>query len=114
MRSIAASFYETDGIRVYATLPGSVRTNFLSDSEWGSFPAEYFTPVEKIASTVGMLVEGGDMTDAWDRKVPAGQDYGLAVEINCDNIYFRDQPEYCDDIMRAVMGRTTVAHNAGS
>ena len=103
MRSIAPPFYTSDGIRVYAICPGSVRTDFLNDQEWAMFPAELFTPMSTVATTVAMLLEGGDMTDAWGRKVVAGQDYGLAVEINRTNIYFRDPPEYCDDAMKATM-----------
>ena len=114
MRSIAFPFHNDDGIRVYATCPGTVRTNLLNPKEWEAFPEEFFTPVESIASTVGMLVEGGDMTDAWGRKVPAGKDYGLAVEISGKNFYFRDQPEYCDDSMRHVMEATSMENQLAS
>lgn len=112
MRSIAFPFHDTDGIRVYATCPGSVRTSFLSDEGWGEFPEGYFTPMETVTETVAMLVEGGDMTDAWGRKVAAGEDFGLAVEINGKNFYFRDQPEFCDDVMKSIMGRTSAINNA--
>ena len=108
MRSIAFSYHHYNGIRVYATCPGTVRTNLLNAKEWTTFPEDYFTPLSRIASTVEMLAEGGDMTDARGRTVKAGSDYGLAVEINGEKIYFRDQHEYCDDNMRKVIEATSM------
>ncbi|KAH7176356.1 3-beta-hydroxysteroid dehydrogenase [Dactylonectria macrodidyma] len=108
MRSIAFPYHHASGIRVYATCPGTVKTNLLNDKEWTTFPTEYFTPLSQIASTVAMLVEGGDMTDAWGRTVRAGDDYGLAVEINADRFYFRDGLEFCDDAMEVVIKATSM------
>jgi NAD(P)-dependent dehydrogenase (short-subunit alcohol dehydrogenase family) len=107
-RSIAYSFFANDGIRVYATCPGTVRTNLLNSNEWTAFPDEFFTPVEKIASTVVMLLEGGDMEDSNGRKIPAAKAYGLAAEINGTRHYFRDPVDFCDDNMRQVMEATSM------
>ncbi|KAF7554163.1 hypothetical protein G7Z17_g3096 [Cylindrodendrum hubeiense] len=108
MRAIAFPYHHSNGIRVYATCPGTVKTNLMNDKEWTTFPEEYFTPLSRIASTVEMLVEGGDMTDAWGRTVKDGENYGLAVEINAENFYFRDMPEFCDDSMRKVIEATSM------
>lgn len=109
MRSIAPTLRQKDGIRAHAVCPGTVRTNLLLASEWEAFPASFFTPMSKIASTVVMLEQGGvDLTDSTGKTVPAGRDYGLAVEINGQNYYFRDQLPWCDDAMRQVMEATSV------
>lgn len=108
MRSIAFPYHHSSGIRVYATCPGTVRTNLMNAEEWTTFPEEYFTPLSRIASAVEMLVEGGDMTDAWGRKVGDGENYGLAVEINADKFYFREMPDFCDESMRIVIEATSM------
>ncbi|KAH8658455.1 15-hydroxyprostaglandin dehydrogenase [Xylariales sp. PMI_506] len=108
MRAIAPAFYTKHGIRVSAVLPGAVKTNFLAENDWPPWPESYFTPTSLIASTVERLLAGGALEDAWGQKRAEGETNGLAVEVNCDKIYFRDQPEFCDDIMRTVMGDVTV------
>ena len=108
MRSIAKHYYLYDGIRVNAICPGTVRTNLLDASGWAAFPDEFFTPVETVVEVVVMLVEGGAMVDAKGVRVPAEQAWGRAVEVNGQNYYFRDMPEYCDDQMRQVMEATDV------
>lgn len=114
MRSIAPTLHQKDGIRCYAICPGTVRTNLLLASEWESFPASFFTPVSKIASTVVMLEKGGELRDSKGRVVQSGKDYGLAVEINGQNHYFRDQLPWCDDAMRQVMEATSVENQSKS
>ena len=108
MRSIARKYRNDDGIRANAICPGTVRTNLLSETEWSQFPPEYFTPIEAIVDTVLKLVDGNDMVDAKGTKVPADQLYGRAVELSGENIYFRSQPDYCDDAMRKVMVATAM------
>ncbi|KAF2672349.1 NAD(P)-binding protein [Microthyrium microscopicum] len=109
MRSIADHYYAHDNIRVNAICPSSVRTNLLDDSAWSEFPQEYFTPIEKIVETVLMLIEGGDLVDTKGVKIPQGKDFGRAVEISQTNHYFREQVEYSDDVLRAMMAATDVA-----
>jgi len=106
MRSIAPQFWRALGVRVNAICPGTVKTNLLSMAEWGNFPEEYFTPVEKIVQVVMMLVDGKDGSEK-GREV--GVMMGKAVEISGRNHYYREQPEYCDEGMRAVMASTDVA-----
>ncbi|VUC25475.1 unnamed protein product [Clonostachys rosea] len=107
VRSIAYSFHQ-EGIRAYSICPGTVRTNLLLADEWKSFPAEYFTPISKIAETVEMLVNGGDMQDSAGKKVTDEDNYGLAVEVNGKNHYFRDQVPFCDEAMKQVMIATSM------
>jgi NAD(P)-dependent dehydrogenase (short-subunit alcohol dehydrogenase family) len=102
MRSIAPNFWRADKIRVNAVLPGTVKTNLLSVEEWKNFPEEHFTSVEKIADVVLMLVDGEDPAKGAGRGVLKGK----AVECSGQNHYYRDQPEYCDEAMRAVMDST--------
>lgn len=49
------------------------------------------------------------MEDSKGVKVEAGKDWGRAVEVNGTNHYFRDQHEYCDEKMAAVMRATDVS-----
>lgn len=115
MRSIAPTLYHNEGIRCHAVLPGTVRTNLLLPSEWESFPAHFFTPVAKVASTVAMLEKGGEeLTDADGRVIPAGRDYGLAAEICGERHYFREQLPWCDDAMRQLMLATSVENQLAS
>jgi hypothetical protein len=113
MRSIAFPYHHYNGIRVYATCPGTVRTNLMNAKEWTTFPEEYFTPLSRIASTVALLVEGGDVTDAWGRTVRAADNFGLAVEINGERFYFRDLPAFCDENMEKVMRATSMENQLG-
>ncbi|KAF2093838.1 NAD(P)-binding protein [Rhizodiscina lignyota] len=113
MRSIAKYYFLHDGIRVNCICPGTVRTNLLDAQGWANFPEEYFTPVEKIVESVLMLVDGKDMTDAYGTKVEAGKGYGLAVEVNGKNHYFRKQHDYCDKQMESVMVATDVERQIG-
>ncbi|KAH6663994.1 hypothetical protein F5X68DRAFT_106077, partial [Plectosphaerella plurivora] len=86
VRSVASPF-QAEGIRTYALCPGTVRTNLLSQSAWDTFPEEYLTPVETIVSTVQKLILGGEMEDGRGRKISRAENYGLAVEVFCQNFY---------------------------
>jgi NAD(P)-dependent dehydrogenase (short-subunit alcohol dehydrogenase family) len=113
MRAVAFPFHHYDGIRTYAICPGTVRTNLLSGEEWKAFPEEYFTPTENVSSAVELLVEGGQLKDAWGRTVEHADSYGLAVEIIGSQIYFRDQPDYCNDAMKNILLATSMEYQVG-
>ena len=89
-----------------------MKTNLLSSDEWSNFPDEYFTPVEKIATVVLMLVEGkdeGTQRVKGDNEGKGGVVLnGRAVEISGEKHYFREMPPFCDDAMKAVMGATEI------
>lgn len=114
MRSIAPAFYHKHSIRVNAICPGTVKTNLLSSQEWANFPEEYFTPVEKIAEVVCMLVDGkDDGTGQVGKEVDGGVSsigtlQGRAVEVSGKNHYYREMVPYVDEAMAAVMGSTNI------
>jgi NAD(P)-dependent dehydrogenase (short-subunit alcohol dehydrogenase family) len=101
--------YHHEGIRTFATCPGTINTGLLSQEEWKSFPEEYFTPVETLVDAVVRLIDGGDIEDAKGRKVSGEDNWGLTVEVNGENFYFRDQAEFCDGNMEKMMAHTSMA-----
>lgn len=90
MRSIAGQL-KKENIRVNATLPGAVRTNLCSGDVWDMFPADQFTTIDNIVDTVVKLLEDPSLT-------------GKAAEISMGNVYYREQADFCDKQMRAIMG----------
>jgi NAD(P)-dependent dehydrogenase (short-subunit alcohol dehydrogenase family) len=120
MRSIAKHFWISDRIRVNAICPGVVQTNLLTTKEWGNFPRQFFTPVEKIVETVLILLDGkdtvvGNRIDEVEGDVTGnassgkrGVLWGEAIEISGNNHYYRDAPKICDDAMKAVMKATDI------
>jgi cbb3-type cytochrome oxidase cytochrome c subunit len=66
------------------------------------------TPMETFVDAVVKLVDGGDIEDANGRKVVGNDNWGLAVEVNGKNLYFRDGVEYCDEEMRAMAQATSM------
>lgn len=112
VRSIAG-YYHLDGIRANAICPGIVETNLVGDGGWANFPRDLFTPVEMIAKVVLLLIDGAELCDANNEKVPAENTYGITVEINLDKYYIRTQYEYCDDAMRGIMESTSVENQKG-
>ncbi|KAB2572308.1 15-hydroxyprostaglandin dehydrogenase (NAD(+)) [Lasiodiplodia theobromae] len=104
-RSIAPILHK-DGIRTNVLLPGLVRSNILEEAAWAAFPAEAVTPAKLMADAVLQVIGGGDMTDARGVTIAGPKLYGRSVEVAVDRFYFREQPEYCDDKMRALIEST--------
>lgn len=99
MRSVAYPFF-TDGIRIHAICPGTIRTNLLTNEMMNSFPEEHLTPVEAVVSTVECLIKGGSFTDSTGKHVSGAENYGLAVEVFGSSIFFRGQLEYSSNGLR--------------
>jgi len=119
MRSIAPGFLK-QGVRVNAICPGSVKTNLLDATAWSTFPDELFVPIEKIAETVVMLIDGhdvgglsvgdskplGDGANGVNGAGIKGKLWGKAVELSGKNHFYRDQPVYSDKNMATCMAMT--------
>ena len=115
MRSIANHYYKHDGVRVNAICPGTVKTNLLDQKAWSTFSDDVFVPIEKIASTVLMLIDGYDVDgkSVGDRGPLQANGAGLkdklngmAVELSGTRHYYRDQYSYCDPHMEMCMKAT--------
>ncbi|KAI1209354.1 3-beta-hydroxysteroid dehydrogenase [Annulohypoxylon truncatum] len=102
MRSVAPLFYQEDGIRTYAICPGSVRTNLLPKPLWDAYPQEYLTQMDKVTSTIELLIDGAQLQDSWGQKFEKSN-VGLTVEIFVDDVYFRGPPDPCNDGMRFIL-----------
>ncbi|EMD93682.1 hypothetical protein COCC4DRAFT_45765 [Bipolaris maydis ATCC 48331] len=89
-------------IRVNAICPGTVPTPILPPELLKLWPEEIHTPLSNVVKTVLALVDGKEMTDAVGTKVSADRLYGQTVELSVDKIYFRSQPEYCDEASKQV------------
>ncbi|KAK3674160.1 hypothetical protein LTR78_006007 [Recurvomyces mirabilis] len=98
-RSIAPDAWKQDQVRVNAILPGIVRTNILPPEMFAMFPEQMLTPVDKVVEVVLLLLDG-DGDEKAGRELRSGQ----AVEICGTNHYVRNQQEYCDPVMAAIMG----------
>ncbi|KAK4570497.1 hypothetical protein LTR86_002577 [Recurvomyces mirabilis] len=120
MRSIAPFYYQNKDInaRVNAICPGTVKTNLLDPAAWATFSDDVFVPIEKIVSTVLMLIDGHDVDGIGLDGLPLagangvgangsaagdGKLYGKAVELSGRKHYYRDQVAYCDDHMAKCM-----------
>ncbi|KAF2247651.1 NAD(P)-binding protein, partial [Trematosphaeria pertusa] len=98
--------YHLDGIRTYATAPGTIKTNLMTGEEWKSFPDEYFTPMSTLVRAVTAVVDGGDLQDDKGRRIKADEAYGLTVEVTGDSVYYREPGAFCDPHMEAMMKYT--------
>lgn len=89
----------------------------MESSAWDNFGKDnVFVPIEKITSTVLMLIDGQD--DGGKRLGDNGKTAngvngsgkgklnGEAVELSGTNHYYRDQIEFCDAPMAKTMGVT--------
>jgi NAD(P)-dependent dehydrogenase (short-subunit alcohol dehydrogenase family) len=112
-RAIAVAYHYA-GVRTFAICPGTVQTGLKSPEEWKLVPENFFTPIEIVVNTViDKLVDGGDIKDSKGRNVQAKENWGLTVEINGSNIYFRDGVEHCDEIMKNMMKITSMEAQLG-
>ncbi|KAJ4364075.1 hypothetical protein N0V83_009530 [Neocucurbitaria cava] len=100
--------YHQEGIRTFATCPGTIKTGLMTAEEWKSFPDEYYTPVETLVEAVTTIVDGGDVEDGKGRKVKAEDNWGLTVEVSGESFYFRDQVEFSDKRMEDMMKFTSM------
>jgi NAD(P)-dependent dehydrogenase (short-subunit alcohol dehydrogenase family) len=100
--------YHLDNIRTYATAPGTIKTNLLSGEEWKSFPEHFFTPMSTLVTSVLKLVDGGDLEDSNGKKYAEKDAWGLTVEVNGDNMYFRDPIPAGDQNMEDMMKFTSM------
>ncbi|POS70847.1 3-beta-hydroxysteroid dehydrogenase [Diaporthe helianthi] len=103
MRSIAPVLKRTDGIRTGAILPSIVKTPLMGPEMWETYPQHLFTPIEAVVSAVEMLIDGGTMQDSNGKVVEAQDADGVAVEVFMDKMFFREEPEPCNDDMREVL-----------
>jgi NAD(P)-dependent dehydrogenase (short-subunit alcohol dehydrogenase family) len=104
-RGITAAYHH-EGIRTFSVCPGTIRTGLLSPEEWNFCPPECFTAVEMVSDVIMKLIEGSEMKDAKGKVKKKGQMWGLTVEVNGTNFYFRDGPEFCDENMKIMMANT--------
>lgn len=100
--------YHHEGIRTFAVCPGTIRTALLSQDEWKFFPEEYFTPIETVSDAIIKLIEGAEMKDAKGVTKSKQENWGLTVEVNGKNFYFRTDPEFCDEDMKTMMANTSM------
>ncbi|KAF2265495.1 NAD(P)-binding protein [Lojkania enalia] len=100
--------YHLENIRTYATCPGTIRTNLLNGEEWKSFPDEYFTPMSTLVKAVIKVVDGGDLEDSKGRRFAEKDAWGLTVEVNGENFYYREPYKFCDENMEAMMKFTSM------
>ena len=59
-------------------------------------------------TSVLKLVDGGDLEDSTGKKYAEKDAWGLTVEVNGDNMYFRDGTSYCDENMEGMMKFTSM------
>ncbi|KAF2737731.1 NAD(P)-binding protein [Polyplosphaeria fusca] len=100
--------YHLEGIRTYATCPGTIRTNLMNSEEWKAFPERFFTPITTLVDAVVHIVEGGDLHDSKGKQVKEERNWGLTVEVNRDKWYFREGVEFCDEDMEGMMKFTSM------
>ncbi|EXJ78176.1 hypothetical protein A1O3_09337 [Capronia epimyces CBS 606.96] len=78
-----------EGIRVNATLPGAVKTPFMSEEGWAAFPESMFTTLDNIVGGVNKLLDDPDAS-------------GVALEISQGNYYPRPQHEWSDEAQKLI------------
>lgn len=54
------------------------------------------------------MIDGGDLEDSTGKKIKAEEAFGLTVEVNRDNFYFREKNKFCDAEMEAMMKFTSM------
>lgn len=95
VRSLARRF-EMENIMVHAVLPGAVPTNIVDPDSMKDFPKEWFTSVQNIVDCVeALLFRKGQFMNSKSGRI---------VEVSRENMYHRDQPLFCDEVMAKIMG----------
>ncbi|RYP60679.1 hypothetical protein DL769_008018 [Monosporascus sp. CRB-8-3] len=103
LHSITFLFHHFAGIHAYTICRGGIKTNLMTPEEHAAFPGSTWTPMTKVTGTIEILINRGTVEDSWAKKVEKEANYGLTMEINNDNHYFRDPVEHCDEPMEANM-----------
>ena len=101
MRCLDRYMWRRDGVRVNAVLPGTVKTNLLTQELWQQFPDDIFTPVAQIVKANLIFLDNKDAARP-DLDVIRGQ----AIECSGLNLHYRDAYAFCDEGMARVMAAT--------
>ena len=90
-----------------------MRTNIVDKVGWDTFPQHLFTPIETVTNAVLLLLDGMELCDANDKKIPEEKTYGVTLEISRNSYYIRTPIEFCDETTEAIMGATSVEIQKG-
>jgi hypothetical protein len=69
------------------------------------FPPEYMTPMDKVLEVVFMLLDSDGKeqnVQSLGPQTPQVPLFGQTVEINCHDHHFRQQHDFCDEVIAAL------------
>lgn len=108
MRFIVFPFQHFDGIRTYTICPSGIEKKLMTPDEQAAILESVWTLMTKVRGIIEMLVNGGTVEDSWGKKIEKESNYGFTVEINNDKHSFRDQIDYCDELMKTNLYNTSL------